>query len=77
MQTAISIDTSTTATIQRERRVGSRYVKELFGVTDMTLWRWLNSDTGFPKPIHISGRRYWREADILAFLDAREAGLND
>jgi predicted DNA-binding transcriptional regulator AlpA len=27
------------------------------GISDMTLWRWLNKD--FPKPVVIAGRRYW------------------
>lgn len=77
MHTASSIDASATATIQRERRVGSRFVRELFGVSEMTIWRWMNSDVGFPKPIYISGRRYWREADLLAWLDAHEAADAD
>ena len=38
----------------------------------MTLWRWLADDNlAFPRPIYIGKRRYWREADILAWLDAQ------
>ena len=45
----------------------------LGGVSDMTLWRWLNDAAlNFPKPIRIQSRRYWREADIIQWLDARE-----
>ena len=46
----------------------------LGGVSDMTLWRWLNdSALDFPKPVKIQARRYWREADIAGWLDQREA----
>jgi len=42
------------------------------GVTDMTFWRWLNTPAlDFPKPIKISGRNYWRESELAAWLDAR------
>jgi len=44
----------------------------LGGVSDMTLWRWLNDPAlNFPKPIYITRRRYWREADVSAWLDAQ------
>lgn len=46
----------------------------LGGVSDMTIWRWQKSaELGFPHPIKIQGRRYWREADVLDWLD-RQAG---
>jgi predicted DNA-binding transcriptional regulator AlpA len=39
----------------------------------MTLHRWLNNpDLNFPKPAYIGRRRYWREADVIAWLEARE-----
>ena len=45
----------------------------LGGVSDMTLWRWRNDPAlNFPKPIYIARRRYWREADVIEWLDARE-----
>lgn len=49
-------------------------VRELCGgVTDMTLWRWVQrADLDFPKPLKIGRRNYWREADVLAWLDTRE-----
>lgn len=44
----------------------------LGGVSDMTLWRWLNDPAlNFPRPIYIGRRRYWREADMAAWLDAQ------
>lgn len=58
-----------------DRRISAATVREICGgVSDMSLWRWLNDPVlGFPKPIKIGNRRYWREADVIAFLDAREA----
>jgi predicted DNA-binding transcriptional regulator AlpA len=42
----------------RAAQVRARYG----GISDMTLWRWLNSPTlGFPKPIRIRRDRLWNE----------------
>ena len=43
------------------------------GISDMTLWRWIHDpELEVPKPVYIGRRRYWREADIIAWLEARE-----
>jgi len=43
------------------------------GVSDMTLWRWLNDrDMNFPEPVYIQKRRYWRETELDAWIDAQE-----
>jgi len=43
------------------------------GVSDMTLWRWLNDRAmGFPEPVYIQKRRYWREAELGAWIEAQE-----
>ena len=35
------------------------------GVSDMTLWRWINDPAlGFPPPLRINGRRFWKIADL-------------
>ena len=46
--------------------ISARTVRaELGGISDMTLWRWLNrSDLCFPRPLVIARRRYWRRTDI-------------
>jgi predicted DNA-binding transcriptional regulator AlpA len=46
---------------------------ELFGgVSKMWVERKLEDETsGFPKPIYISGRRFWRVAEVLAWIDAQ------
>jgi len=42
------------------------------GVSDMTLWRWLNDRAmGFPEPVYIQKRRYWREAELGAWIEAQ------
>lgn len=42
-------------------------------VSDMTIWRWLHDPAlNFPKPLYISKRRYWREDDILEWINSRE-----
>lgn len=58
----------------KHKRINARAVCDLCGgVSDMSLWRWLNNpELNFPKPIKIGARRYWREADIVAWLDGRE-----
>jgi predicted DNA-binding transcriptional regulator AlpA len=43
-------------------------VRIRYGVSDMSLWRWLRDEAlGFPHPIRINGRRFWRLADLEAF----------
>lgn len=58
-----------------ERRIAASAVRELCGgVSDMTLWRWLNDPAlHFPRPAYIAKRRYWREADVIAWLDTQNA----
>lgn len=41
-------------------------VRKRYNVTDMSLWRWQkNPDLGFPAPMVINRRRYWRECDLV------------
>lgn len=53
-------------------------VRELCGgISDMTLWRWLHDPAlGFPKPIYIGKRRYFREAEIYAWIEAQAEALH-
>ena len=49
------------------RKVRARYG----GITERTIYRWLkNPELGFPQPLVINGRRYWKPEDLEAF-DAR------
>jgi predicted DNA-binding transcriptional regulator AlpA len=45
-------------------RVCARY-----DITDMSLWRWLkDQELKFPKPaLRVKDRRYWLEADLIAW----------
>ena len=56
-----------------DKRIASAAVRELCGgVSDMTIWRWQHDPKlNFPTPIYIARRRYWREADVIAWLDAQ------
>ncbi len=55
-----------------ERRINAAAVRHLCGsVSDMTLWRWLDQ-RGFPRPVYIASRRYWRQVDVLDWLEAQE-----
>lgn len=40
-------------------------VRIRYGVSDTSLWRWLRDDAlGFPHPLRINGRRFWKLADL-------------
>ncbi|GJD58844.1 helix-turn-helix transcriptional regulator [Methylobacterium dankookense] len=52
-------------------------VRRRYGVSDMTVFRWVNDQKlGFPQPIYINTRRYWRLADLEAF-EARQAAKRE
>ena len=49
----------------------------LGGITDMTLWRWLQDEQqAFPQPIRIKPRRYWRYGDLNAWLEEQGGAAN-
>lgn len=56
-----------------DKRIGAAVVRTLCGgISDMSLWRWLSDPyISFPRPIYIGRRRYWKEVEIIAWLDAR------
>lgn len=42
------------------------------GISDMSLWRWLNNpEMGFPQPRVIARRRYWEEAAVRDWIAAQ------
>jgi predicted DNA-binding transcriptional regulator AlpA len=52
----------------------SRQVRARYGVSDMSLWRWLRDEgLGFPHPIRIDERRFWRLSELEAW-DRSRAG---
>lgn len=56
----------------------ARKVWERYGVTSMTLWRWLKDERiGFPKPTYVRRFRYWRLSDLLAWERECAKGKSD
>lgn len=60
--------------LTNSRLIRSNDVRALCGgVSDMWIWRRLHDeqtrDETFPKPVYISKRRFWREAELLAWLE--------
>lgn len=56
-----------------ERRIQAAAVRDLCGgVSDMWIWRKLNDPhSGFPRPVYIGARRFWKESDVVAWLEAQ------
>ena len=52
-----------------DRLIARRELRSRFPVSDMTIWRWMRAGH-FPEPIRIGGRNYWRESQILQWLQA-------
>ena len=61
--------------LDTHKRVPIARVRELCGgVSEMTVHRWLRDPAmNFPCPIYLGQRRYWRESELVAWLDARQA----
>jgi predicted DNA-binding transcriptional regulator AlpA len=52
--------------IDQDQFLPARQVWERYGVTSMTLWRWLkDDDLKFPHPMRIGRLRYWRVSDLV------------
>src|SRR5262245_10110986 len=55
-------------TLWASRRVRARYDD----ISEMTLYRWEhNPELGFPEPLRINGRKFWRERELLAWERTR------
>ena len=54
--------------------LSAKHVLARYGISDMTLWRWLaDSSLNFPKPLVINRRRYFAEAELTAWERTRAA----
>jgi predicted DNA-binding transcriptional regulator AlpA len=50
-------------------------VRARYGVSDMSLWRWLRDEAlRFPAPIRINNRRFWRLAELEKWESSRAEG---
>jgi predicted DNA-binding transcriptional regulator AlpA len=57
-----------------DRYLPARQVWERYGVTEMSLYRWLRDPRmQFPQPIYFGRFRYWRLAELIAWERARAA----
>ena len=57
-----------------DKRIQASAVREICGgVSDMRLWRRQHDDATFPRPIYIARRRFWREADVIDWLEQKAA----
>jgi predicted DNA-binding transcriptional regulator AlpA len=53
---------------EEDRYLTARQVRRRYGdASDMWIWRRLNDGSGFPKPLEISGRRFWKLSDLIAW----------
>lgn len=49
-------------------------MRKNFNISATTEWRWNNDSTlGFPKPIWIRSRKYYRSGELRAFQNARQS----
>jgi predicted DNA-binding transcriptional regulator AlpA len=54
---------------QSKRYLRAAAVRKRYGnISDMTLWRWLNTpQSEFPQPRYFGRRRFWEEAELDAY----------
>jgi len=71
MQTQTELSRAAFAAV-KEKRIQAAAVRELCGgVSDMWIWRRMDGDSTFPRPIYIARRRFWRESDLIEWLNAQ------
>jgi hypothetical protein len=59
----------------RDRLLTAGQVKRRYGnASDMWLWRRLHDSSGFPQPLFICGRRFWKLSALVAWERARAQG---
>jgi hypothetical protein len=60
---------------EHARLLNAGQVKRRYGnASDMWLWRRLHDSSGFPPPLFICGRRFWKLSTLLAWERARAKG---
>lgn len=59
---------------ESENRLPASQVWGRYNVSGRTIDRWLKDETlAFPRPMVIRNRRYWREADLIAWERSQAA----
>lgn len=52
--------------------IQARRVCELLDTSETTLWRWTRDpDLGFPRPRYVGRTRFWRERDLIGWMEQR------
>src|SRR5437773_6150572 len=63
-----------TSTDSADQFLPARQVWERYGVTSMSVWRWLkDADLKFPQPMRIGRLRYWRLSDLVSWERSRSS----
>lgn len=54
----------------------ARKVWERYGVTDMTIYRWLRDERmAFPQPVYLGRFRYWKLTDLVSWERTRARSI--
>jgi predicted DNA-binding transcriptional regulator AlpA len=71
LQTPTTTRRTSTPALDDDALLNSAQTKARCGnVTDMCLWRWMRDErVGFPQPVKINKRNYWRLGDLRAWQD--------
>lgn len=77
--TAEENDSDETIARNPHRLIAAVDVRAMFGdVAEMTLWRWLkDANLNFPKPIYVQRRRFWREAELIEWINKQPREMDD
>ena len=70
----LSTPTPTPATAESLVSASAARRDYLGDISEVTEWRWAKQLAGFPVPVRINGRKFYRRGDLLAFLDRLAAG---
>jgi predicted DNA-binding transcriptional regulator AlpA len=54
--------------------LNARAVIARYGVSPMWIWRRLRDESGFPAPITIATRRYWRLSSLVEWERSKSSG---
>ncbi len=56
----------------------ARQVRARYGVSDMCIWRWIRDEKlGFPTPIKINNRRFWKLDELQTWEATKAEGGTD
>ncbi len=55
-----------------DRLLTRRDLRQRIPVSDMTIWRWEEAGL-FPRHLAIGGRNFWRESEVLAWIERHAA----